>query len=155
MIGDNYQRISPFDRWVFDASGNLAGASVSNRSDQEARFLTPAQAVAAGAGVSTFVTAPATLSATNAATYNGATVSLAAGGTLTVADTAWSLLGAGLIIQVGQSGSATLAFSGTAVKENNSGTSSSSVTLSACGVYALTQSSTGSPNFRLTGGAAL
>lgn len=56
MIGDNYQRISPFDRWIFDASGNLAGASASNRSDKEARFLTSAQvpalqAMAAGAGI--------------------------------------------------------------------------------------------------------
>ena len=46
MIGDNYRQISPFDRWVFDASGNLAGASVSNRSDKEARFLTAEQAAA-------------------------------------------------------------------------------------------------------------
>ena len=46
MIGDNYRQISPFDRWVFDASGNLAGASASNRSDKEARFLTAEQAAA-------------------------------------------------------------------------------------------------------------
>lgn len=44
MIGDNYQRIGPFDRWIFDASGNLAGASASNRSDKEARFITAEQA---------------------------------------------------------------------------------------------------------------
>lgn len=56
MIGDNYRQISPFDRWVFDASGNLAGASVSNRSDKEARFLTAEQAaevqsLVSGAGI--------------------------------------------------------------------------------------------------------
>lgn len=57
MIGDNYRQISPFDRWVFDASGNLAGASASNRSDKEARFLTPDQAtslVAIAAATSTY-----------------------------------------------------------------------------------------------------
>lgn len=46
MIGDNYRQISPFDRWVFDASGNLAGASASNLSGNEARFLTADQATA-------------------------------------------------------------------------------------------------------------
>lgn len=54
MIGDNYRQISPFDRWVFDASGNLAGASASNLSGNEARFLTADQATA----VQSLVSAP-------------------------------------------------------------------------------------------------
>lgn len=100
------------------------------------------------------VPAPAALNASNVSLYNGPTVNLASGATMTVSDSAWAGLTAGLIIVVGQSGSATLAFSGTAVKENGSGTSASSVTLSACGVYALMQGGS-SPNFRLTGSASL
>ena len=99
------------------------------------------------------VNAPATLNASNAGLSG--TVNLAAAGTMTVHDGAWALLPAGLVIQVAQSGSATLAFSGTATKENASGTSASSVTLAASGVYALTQSPTGAAKFRLSGGAAL
>lgn len=123
-------------------------------------FLRPSEATAASltaANLSAlpYVTAPATLSSANILAYNGAAVSLAAAATLTVADTAWAGLAAGLTIQVGQSGTATLAFSGTAVKENASGTSASNVTLLAAGVYALLQSPTGSPNFRLMGGASL
>ena len=99
--------------------------------------------------------APAAITSANAAQVNGSTLSLAAGATLTLDAGAWPSLGAGLTIQVGQSGSATLAFSGGAVKENSSGTSGSSVTLLASGSYALTQSPTGSPAFRLVGGASL
>ena len=61
MIGDNYQSISPYDRWVFDASGNLAGASASNRSGKEARFLTADQATALQAlAITDGIAAPAT-----------------------------------------------------------------------------------------------
>lgn len=102
-----------------------------------------------GAGVS----APATLDSGGAA-YNGATLHLAAAGTLTVAAGALAVLGGGVAIIVGQSGSATLAFSGGATKENSSGTSSSSVTLLAAGVYALLPSPGGSDKWRLTGGAS-
>ena len=101
------------------------------------------------------VAAPATLDASNVATYNGGNVSLAAAGTLTVSDAAWAGLTGGLTINVGQGGSATLAFSGTATKENASGSSASSVTLAASGVYVLLQSPTGTPKFRLSGGASL
>lgn len=101
------------------------------------------------------VAAPATLDASNVATYNGQSVSLAAAATLTVSDAAWAGLTGGLTINVGQSGSATLAFSGTATKENSAGTSASSVTLSASGIYVLLQSPTGTPKFRLSGSASL
>ena len=117
--------------------------------------FTDAEVMALQAVVGDYSTAPATLNATTGAENNGKTLSLAAGATLTVHVGAWSLLSAGIVIQVGQGGSATLAFSGTATKENASGTSASSVTLAASGVYALTQSPSGSPKFRLTGGAAL
>jgi hypothetical protein len=117
--------------------------------------LTASQVAATQALVSEYGNAPATLNASTGAENNGRTLSLAAGATLTVHDGAWSLLSAGIVIQVGQGGTATLAFSGTATKENGSGTSATSVTLAACGVYALTQSPSGSPKFRLTGGAAL
>lgn len=122
--------------------------------------VAPAQAsvilaLAGGAAPSGTVAAPAALNSGNAATYNGATLSLAAGGTLTVDGGAWAALSAGLVILVGQGGTATLAFSGSAVKENSSGTSATSVSLAAAGVYALTPSPTGSPVFRLSGGAAL
>lgn len=100
------------------------------------------------------VAAPTSLSATNAASYNGAKLSLAAGATLTVSDAAWPLLTEGLTIVVGQSGSATLAFSGTATKENAAGTSSANFVLAACGVYRLSQGGA-SPRFRLSGGAGL
>lgn len=106
-------------------------------------------------GGNPLVAAPATLDASNVATYNGQSVSLAAGATLTVHDGAWAGLDGGLTIQVGQSGSATLAFSGTATKENASGTSASSVTLSASGVYVITKSPSGTPKLRLSGGASL
>lgn len=99
--------------------------------------------------------APATLDATTAAALNGKSVDIASGATMTVGDTAWAALSGGLVINVGQSGPATLAFSGTATKENSSGTSATSVTLAASGVYALMQSPTGSPKFRLSGGATL
>lgn len=122
---------------------------------QPAAGFTAPQVTALQAVVSEYGNAPATLNATTAAAYNGATMSLAAAATLTVHDGAWDLLSAGVVIQVGQGGSATLAFSGTATKENASGTSASSVTLAACGVYALTQSPSGSPKFRLSGGASL
>jgi len=117
--------------------------------------MTPAQSAAVIAGVSVMTAAPATLDSTNVATYAGATVSLAAAATLTVAGTAWAGLDAGLIIQVRQSGSASLAFSNPAVKENSSGTSGSTVTLAASGVYVLTKSPSGTPIFRLTGGSSL
>lgn len=101
------------------------------------------------------VTAPAVLDASTAAQVNGLPLNLAAGATLTVNDSAWSGLPSGVWINVGQSGSATLAFSGTATKENASGTSATSVTLAASGVYALLPSPTGSPYFRLSGGASV
>lgn len=102
-----------------------------------------------GAGVS----APSTLDS-GSATYNGATLHLAAAGTLTVG-TGWlAVLPSGVAIIVGQSGSATLAFSGAATKENSSGTSASSVTLVAGGVYAWLPSPSGSDKGRLTGGAS-
>lgn len=115
----------------------------------------PFDTVALQALVSEYGNAPATIDASNAASVNGATMTLAAGATLTVDAAAWAALTAGIIINVGQSGSATLAFSGGAVKENSSGTSSSSVTLSASGVYALVKSPSGSAKFRLSGGASL
>lgn len=87
--------------------------------------------------------------------YNGITVSLASGATLTVTETAWPFLSSGLVIKVGQSAPATLAFSGGATKENASGTSAESVSLVACGTYTLTQSPSGAPIFHLHGGAAL
>ena len=139
---------------VTDATGAPTGA-LQAAGQTFGQALTVAQAAAAVAGVSAMVAAPATLDSTNAATYAGATVSLAAAATITVAGTAWAGLDAGLIIQVGQSGSATLAFSASAVKENASGTSGASVTLSASGVYVLTKSPSGTPIFRLTGGASL
>jgi hypothetical protein len=108
----------------------------------------------AGVGGS-LVTAPASLTAANAADYNGGTVSLAAGATLTIDGAAWASLPGGLVIQPGQSGSATIAFSGTAVKENAAGTSATSVTLAAGGTYVLTQSPSGASKFRLSGGASL
>lgn len=111
-----------------------------------------AQSLVSGAPI---VAAPATLDGSNVATYNGAQVSLAAAGTLTVSDAAWAGLAGGLTIHVGQGGTATLAFSGTATKENSSGSSATSVTLAASGVYVLLQSPTGTPKFRLTGGASL
>ena len=135
------------------ASGAASYATV--RDEPPANAFTAAQVAGLQGVVSGYGNAPATLNATTAAAYNGATLSLAAAATLTVHDGAWDLLSAGVVIQVGQGGSATLAFSGTATKENASGTSASSVTLAASGVYALTQSPSGSPKFRLTGGAAL
>jgi hypothetical protein len=104
-------------------------------------------------GISAAVPAPAAINAANAETFNATTVIVQAGSTLTIDSGAWAALGAGLNIQVGQSGSATLAFTGGAVKENASGTSAANVTLSAAGVYALTQSPSGSAAFRLVGGA--
>lgn len=71
MIGDNYQRISPFDRWIFDASGNLAGASASNRSSKEARFLTPEQASAVQASLSGAVNAIVADQSANTARVQG------------------------------------------------------------------------------------
>jgi len=119
--------------------------------DQSTNTVLPPGAVS-GAGI---VAAPSTLDGSNVATYNGAQVSLAAGGTMTVSDAAWAGLTGALTIHVGQSGTATLAFSGTATKENSSGSSATSVTLAASGVYVLLQSPTGTPKFRLTGGASL
>lgn len=131
------------------ASGSCSYSQVADP------VLTPAEVTATQALVSGYGNAPTTLNASTAAAYNGATLSLAAAATLTVHDGAWALLPAGIVILVGQSGTATLAFSGTATKENASGTSATSVTLDASGVYALVQSPTGSPKFRLTGGASL
>lgn len=108
------------------------------------------QALVSGGGVS----APATLDGTSA-TYNGATLHISAAGTLTVAAGALAVLGGGVTIIVGRSGSATLAFSGGATKENSSGTSASSVTLAASGVYALLPSPGGADQWRLSGGGSL
>lgn len=116
--------------------------------------LTAAQLAQLGAAAPV-TDAPAVLDSSNAAALNGQAVNLAAGGTMTVADSAWALLPQGLAINVGQSGTATLAFSGTATKENASGVSAASVTLAASGVYALLRSPSGSPKFRLSGGASL
>lgn len=107
------------------------------------------------ATISSPTNAPSVLDATTASANNGKTIILAAGATMTVNDGAWALLTAGVTIQVGQTGNATLAFSGTAVKENAAGTSASSVVLAACGVYVLTQSPSGSPKFRLSGGSSI
>lgn len=49
-IGDNYVRINPHDRWVIDASGNVAGVQRQQQSAGEGRMLTPAQVAAAGIG---------------------------------------------------------------------------------------------------------
>jgi len=112
--------------------------------------------VAGGGGSgSGAVAAPATLDGSNVATYNGQTVNLASGGTLTVSDAAWAGLTGGLTINVGQSAAATLAFTGTATKENSAGVANTSVTLAASGIYVLVQSPTGTPRFRLSGGATL
>lgn len=100
------------------------------------------------------LTAPSTLDGTSA-TYNGMTLHLAAGATLTIDTGALDVLPAGVAVIVGQSGSATLAFSGAAVKENASGTSATSVTLAASGVYKLTPSPGGADKWRLTGGASI
>lgn len=99
--------------------------------------------------------APATLNSTNAGYYNGQNVTLAAGATMTIDITAYPLIAQGVTVFNGQSGTSTIAFSGGALKENAAGTSAANVTLGACGVYVITQSPTGSPNFRLVGGASL
>ena len=99
--------------------------------------------------------APAVINSSNATTYNNSTVNVASGSTLTIDGSAWAGLTLGLAIQVGQPGSATLAWSGSAIKENASGTSGASYTLVASGIYVLTQSPTGTPIFRLVGGASL
>lgn len=99
-------------------------------------------------------TAPTTLDYTNVGTYNGDRVKLTAGSTLTISASAYAGLTAGLTISVGQSGTATLAFSNNAAKENSAGTSTTSVTLAAAGEYCL-QKGDSSPNFRLSGSSAL
>ena len=104
--------------------------------------------------VSDAVTAPATIDSTNITKYNGARVRLAAGATLTIDGSAWDRMGAGLLISIERTGTATLAFSGSALKSNSAGTSGSSVTLAAAGEYALQQGFT-SLQFRLSGGAAI
>jgi hypothetical protein len=58
-VGDQYQQISPQDRWIFDAAGNVAGVQTPHALGGEGRMLTAAQAalVAAlvgGSGVSGF-----------------------------------------------------------------------------------------------------
>ena len=116
--------------------------------------LTAAQAAAAGAQASTAVAAPVAINAATVATLNGARVRLSAGTTLTVDGGAWAGFGAGIIISVQRTGSATLAFSGGAVKENAAGTSGSSVTLTAAGEYVV-QQGFATPQFRLSGGAVL
>lgn len=116
--------------------------------------LTNAQQRVVASLVSEAVNAPATIDSSNVASYNGARVRLAAAATLTIHGDAWSGLGAGLTISVEPTGTATLAFSGGALKSNAGGTSGSSVTLSAAGEYALQQAFT-SLQFRLSGGAAL
>jgi len=100
-------------------------------------------------------TTPATITSANAAQVNGNTLNLAAGSTLTIDSSAWPFLSLGLILQVAQTGTATLAFSGTATKENAAGVSAASVTLAASGEYVLTQSPTGSAVFRLSGGGSI
>lgn len=118
--------------------------------------LTAAQLQAlAGGSSGASLPAPATLDSSNASTYNGQSVDLPAGATLTVDGSAWAALPGGLTINVGQGGTATLAFSGSATKENASGTSTASVTLAASGVYVLLRSPSGTPKFRLSGGASL
>lgn len=135
---------------------SLSSGSISVEVGQTpASMITPAGAATLQSLASGYENAPATLDGTNGDRYNGRTVALAAGATLTVTDAAWSLLGAGVVILVAQSGAATLAFSGTATKENATGTSAANVTLVASGMYTLTQSPGGSPKFRLAGGASL
>ena len=105
--------------------------------------------------LSGFVVAPSVLDSTNAPTLNGASLYLASGATMTVADSAWAYLTQGVSIFTGISGTSTVAFSGSAVKEGPSGTSAANVTLQACGMYALTQSPTGSPVYRIGGGPSI
>lgn len=99
-----------------------------------------------------WVPAPASLSSTSGG-YNAAQVDVASGSTLTIAAGAAAVLGEGITLRVGQSASATLAFSGGATKQNASGISATSVTLAACGIYALIPGDA-ADTWRLTGGAS-
>lgn len=135
-------------------SGNQYAVTWSGERTQVVS-LSDTQNTALQGMTSGLVVAPSAIDDTNASSLNGIPMYLASGNTLTVSGLAWPSLTAGLVIQVGQSGSATLAFDGTAVKENASGTSATSVTLAACGSYALYQSPSGAGKFRLTGGAPL
>lgn len=76
-------------------AAGIARAYTTGQEKGPGTDLTDAEEAWVRSSVSGAVVAPATLDASNAASYNGATLNLAAAATLTVSDAAWALLPAG------------------------------------------------------------
>lgn len=104
----------------------------------------------------TAISAPASLNSSNIGTYiGGRPVLVAAASTLEVHDSAYNTMTDAVVLHIAAGGDASLAFTGSATKENASGVSNTTVALAASGVYALIKSQGGYGYFRLTGGASL